>query len=65
VRAWCGQQGIAAGAMCELERLWKLASMWYRDRLDANWRRKTIAERQAILDAVGLHGSFWQLTGEI
>jgi hypothetical protein len=35
---------------------------WYDDRLDLNWRRRTIPERQAILDAVGLDGPFWRLT---
>jgi len=62
VQTWCREQEIAAGMLFDLERLWRLAGMWYRDRLDANWRRKTISERQAILDAVGLRGPFWHLT---
>ena len=62
MRAWCQRQNIAVGAIVDLERLWKLARMWYNDRFDANWRRKTIPEREAILDAVGLGGPFWNLT---
>ena len=63
VRAWCEQRRIRPGAVFDLARLWKLATAWYDDRLDPAWRRRTIAERQAILDAVGLTGAFWRLTG--
>ena len=41
--------------------MWALARRWYDDRLDLDWRRRTPAERQAILDAVGLTGPFWSL----
>jgi len=30
--------------------------------LDLDWRRRTPAERQAVLDVVGLTGAFWSLT---
>lgn len=61
--AWCEQRHITPGAVFELARLWRLATVWYDDRLNLAWRRRTIPERQAILDAVGLTGSFWRLTG--
>jgi len=54
---------MTPGAVVDLVRLWKLARTWYGDRLDPNWRRRTIPERQAILDAVGLTAPFWHLTG--
>jgi hypothetical protein len=47
--------------MVTLERMWALAQRWYDDRLDPDWRRRSPAERQAILDAVGLSGPFWSL----
>jgi hypothetical protein len=53
VRAWCEQRRTTPGAIFDLARLWHLARTWYDDRLDLNWRRRTIPERQAILDAVG------------
>jgi Alkylmercury lyase len=62
VRAWCEQRRTTPGAIFDLARLWDLARTWYDDRLDLNWRRRTIPERQAILDAVGLDGPFWRLT---
>lgn len=60
--AWCEQRRITPGAMFDPARLWSLATVWYDDRLDAAWRRRTIPERQAILEAVGFTGSFWSLT---
>ena len=41
--------------------LWRLASAWYGDRLEPNWRPRTRDESQAILSGVGLTGPFWQL----
>ena len=61
VAAWCAQRRITPGATFDLARLWRLATVWYDDRLNSSWRRRTIQERQAILDAVGLTGSFWRL----
>jgi len=63
ILAWCEQRHIAPGAVFDLARLWTLAAVWYDDRLNFAWRRRTIPERQAIFDAVGLTGSFWRLTG--
>jgi hypothetical protein len=61
--AWCKQRHITPGAVFDLARLWRLATAWYDDRLNLSWRRRTIPERQAILDGVGLTASFWRLTG--
>ena len=63
IEAWCEQRHMAPGAVFDLARLWKLAAAWYDDRLDSTWRRRTIPERQAILDGVGLTDSFWRLAG--
>jgi len=63
ISAWCEQRHITRGAVFDLARLWSLATVWYDDRLNSAWRRRTIPERQAILDGVGLTGSFWRLTG--
>jgi len=52
---------MPVGAIVDVLRLWTLAGKWYGDRLDRNWRRKTVAKRQAILTEVGLVGPFWDL----
>ena len=47
--------------MVEPATLWRLAERWWDDRLELDWRRRTPAERQTILEEVGLTGPFWEL----
>jgi hypothetical protein len=61
VARWCDQRGIERGAVFDLQRMWQLAQRWYHDRLDLDWRRKSVDERQRILDEVGLTGAFWAI----
>jgi len=42
--------------------LWELARCWYDDRLQLDWRRRTLSARQTLLDNVGLTGEFWDLS---
>ncbi len=58
---WCEATGSARGAVVRLPQLLDLAKRWYGDRLDPDWRRATPADRQAILDEVGLTEPFWRL----
>jgi hypothetical protein len=58
---WCEDEGCEEGAVMPVEQLDRLARAWYGDRLDPNWRPGTREESQALLDAVGLTGEFWQL----
>jgi hypothetical protein len=59
---WCGRRGRPPGAVVALDQLNHLAMLWYGDRLQADWRPRTVSESQAILDRVGLTGDFWRLT---
>jgi hypothetical protein len=58
---WSQRTGNPVGATLELDRLHQLAVAWYGDRLDTDWRPRSRGQSQAILDAVGLTGEFWQL----
>jgi len=49
------------GGVMSVAQLHELAVRWYGDRLDADWRPRTVEQSQAILDAVGLAGAFWRL----
>jgi hypothetical protein len=40
---------------------WDLAKLWEGERLRLDWRRKTVAEMEAIFERVGLRGPFWAL----
>ena len=51
----------AEGETVELRTLAALARDWYGDRLDPDWRPRTLEQSQAILARHGLTGPFWAL----
>jgi hypothetical protein len=62
VDRWSDERGIPRGAAFGVDRLWGLASIWYRDRMKPGWRRRTAQEAEAVFDSLGLTGDFWRLT---
>jgi hypothetical protein len=52
---------VTTGELVDLTTLRTLAERWYGNRLADDWRPRTLAESQAILDSVGLTGDFWRL----
>jgi hypothetical protein len=58
---WLDANGWQPGATLPAAQLNALARRWWRTRLDPDWRPRTAAESQAILDELGLTGEFWQL----
>lgn len=61
VNRWRELRCLAKGAVFQPEQLWGLASAWYGDRLQPNWRRHTSEEAEAAFAANGLTGDFWRL----
>ena len=53
--------GRPPGATIGVSTLAELARVWWSDRLSPEWRPRTRAESQAILDRLGLTGPFWRL----
>jgi hypothetical protein len=49
------------GATMSPDQMWKLADIWYHDRDDPNWRRKTPEEAEQVFASIGLSGDFWRL----
>ena len=50
------------GSILSLEQSWHLAREWYgEDRRDPSWRRRTVAEANAVFSRVGLEAPFWRL----
>lgn len=49
------------GGVIPVPVLRRLAAEWYGDRLDPDWRPRSIEASQAILDRHGLTGPFWRL----
>lgn len=58
---WLG--GRAPGVAVDVLTLSERARAWYADRVATDWRPRTRAQSQAILDEVGLTGDFWRLPG--
>lgn len=59
---WLGANGWKPGASLSATTLNELARTWWWTRLDPEWRPRPPHESQAMLDALGLTGAFWQLT---
>jgi hypothetical protein len=49
------------GTTVPITTLSALAHAWWGDRLSPEWQPHTRQQNQAILDGLGLVGSFWQL----
>ena len=61
VSRWAASAGRPVGAVFTLDALWKLAQLWFHDRLSPDWRRRTMDEAHAIFESCGLTGPFWRL----
>jgi hypothetical protein len=59
---WLDAQGREPGATLSPPQLNELARRWWSTRLQPDWRPRTAAESQAILDELGLTGAFWRLS---
>ena len=62
VDRWLAQRNLQKGAVFSVEQCWQLGRIWYRDRLDDNWKRRTAEEAEAIFASLGLSGDFWRLS---
>ena len=61
VRQWSAKSGIPVGAVFSVDALWRLAQLWFHDRLSPQWRRATMDEAHAVFGGAGLTGTFWRL----
>jgi hypothetical protein len=62
VDRWCKQWNRSRGGTLSLQQGWKLAQLWYGDRLRPDWRPKTVHEAESVFAEVGLKGKFWKLS---
>jgi hypothetical protein len=56
-----GRSGKPAGTFMTAGQAWRLGDIWYRDRADPNWQRRTADEAEKIFAGLGLTGDFWKL----
>ncbi len=57
------EEAPAQGATVPIPVLAEVARRWYGDRLDPDWRPRSVERSQRILDEAGLTGEFWRLPG--
>ena len=62
IGTWNRRRGIGTGATLTLDQQWGLARIWYANRMESDWRRRTPAEGEAVFASLGLTGEFWRLT---
>lgn len=62
VDRWCRQWERSRGGTLSLQQGWRLAKLWYGDRLSPGWKPKTADEAEAVFEKIGLTGDFWKLS---
>jgi len=55
------RQELPRGELLTLDQTWALAKLWYEDRLDPAWRRRTPEAAMETFASAGLTGPFWAL----
>ena len=58
---WLHANGWEPGATLTATKMNELSQGWWGSRLEPGWRPRFAEQSQAILDAAGLTGEFWQL----
>jgi hypothetical protein len=58
---WSAATGVPRGEAMPIGTLEPLARRWYGDRMDPDWRPRTVEASQAILAEFGLTAEFWRL----
>ena len=61
VKSWLEKHNQPEGYTMDLQTLWRLASQWYRGRLDRGYVRREPAAAKEYFKSVGLSGPFWGL----
>ncbi len=62
VERWRRERGLRHGEILTAQQQWDLARIWYSDRMEPDWRRRTPEEAEAVFATLGLTGDSWKLT---
>jgi hypothetical protein len=64
VRAWAWEHDERTGAVVDLVTLWRLATLWYGDRLRDDFRRRTPKDAATVFAGLGLTNPFWSMEAD-
>lgn len=59
VTHWCRTNHEPRGEVVPLAQVWQLARAWYGDRMNPNFRGRSLESAHAIFRQVGLDSDFW------
>ena len=62
LNAYLKRRGIPFGYGLTIRQTSELGALWYRGRLEASWRDRSVQEKQDLFRSIGLEGEFWSLT---
>ena len=60
VDLWCRATGEPRGQLLTLNEVWALSQAWYSDRMDPDFRGRTIEQAMTIFSRLGLTSEFWR-----
>lgn len=58
---WKRARSVTTGETISLEQLWMLAQKWYGNRLDADFRGRSLEQAQDIFREMGFTSPFWYM----
>lgn len=61
IGSWCGRHSLPKGAVLAMPALWRLASDWYGNYLEAGWRKRTPEAARDLFRRHNLLGPFWKV----
>ncbi len=59
VDRWCAATGEPRGETVPVQQIWELSKLWYRNRMDPNFRGRTAEQVVEVFRQAGLTSEFW------
>jgi hypothetical protein len=61
IDSWCVRHALPKGATLAIPALWRFASDWYGNYLEASWRKRTPEGARDLFKGHNLSGPFWRV----
>ncbi|MCC6801773.1 MAG: hypothetical protein IT319_02725 [Anaerolineae bacterium] len=60
ISQWCVLNQRGRGEALTMAQVWELSKAWYHDRLNPEFRGRTVDQAVHIFESVGLDSAFWK-----
>lgn len=61
IERWQAQWSQPRGGLLSVDQGWRLAQVWFHNKMSTDWKRATLDEAEAAFAQIGLTGPFWDL----